>query len=267
VDTEILDTNGQAQSNEKIDMAKLTGKKCLVTGGGRGIGRAIALAFAKEGAAVAIIDRDAATLRATVDALEGMNIPAAGVLGEVQDVSSMTVAVQKTEAALGGIDVLVNNAGIMSYAPVESMSIEMWDEMMSVNLRSVFICSKLVIPGMKSRGWGRIISLSSQLAHKGAKDLAHYSAAKAGVMGFTRALAREVIGFGINVNAICPGPIDTELTQMNPAAWRAELTAQIPTQRYGNVHEIAPTAVLLASDDGSFYVGATLNPNGGDVMI
>jgi 3-oxoacyl-[acyl-carrier protein] reductase len=248
-------------------MAKLTGKKCLVTGGGRGIGRAIAIAFAKEGAAVAVIDRDASALKATVDALVAMNVKAAGVVSEVQDEASITTAVRKSEAALGGIDVLVNNAGIMSYAPVETMSIGMWDEMMAINLRSVFLCSKLVIPGMKSRRWGRIISLSSQLAHKGAKELAHYGAAKAGVIGFTRALAREVIDFGINVNAICPGPIDTELTQLNPAAWRAELTAQIPTRRYGNVEEIAPTAVLLASDDGSFYVGATLNPNGGDVMV
>ena len=155
----------------------------------------------------------------------------------------------------------------MNFAPVETMSVEMWDEMMAINLRSVFLCSKLVIPGMKSRGWGRIISLSSQLAHKGAKELAHYAAAKAGIIGFTRALAREVIGFGITVNTICPGPIETELTQMNPPALRAELTAQIPTHRYGNVQEIVPTAVLLASDDGSFYVGATLNPNGGDVMV
>jgi 3-oxoacyl-[acyl-carrier protein] reductase len=248
-------------------MAKLTGKKCLVTGGGRGIGRAIAIAFAKEGAAVAVIDRDASALSATVDALVAMNVKAAGIVSEVQDEASITTAVRKSEAALGGIDVLVNNAGIMSYAPVETMSIGMWDEMMAINLRSVFLCSKLVIPGMKSRRWGRIISLSSQLAHKGAKELAHYGAAKAGVIGFTRALAREVIDFGINVNAICPGPIDTELTQLNPAAWRAELTAQIPTRRYGNVEEIAPTAVLLASDDGSFYVGATLNPNGGDVMV
>jgi 3-oxoacyl-[acyl-carrier protein] reductase len=248
-------------------MAKLTGKKCLVTGGGRGIGRAIAIAFAKEGAAVAVIDRDASALSATVDTLIAMNVTAAGVVSEVQDEASITTAMRKSEAALGGIDVLVNNAGIMSYATVETMSIGMWDEMMAINLRSVFLCSKLVIPGMKSRRWGRIISLSSQLAHKGAKELAHYGAAKAGVIGFTRALAREVIDFGINVNAICPGPIDTELTQLNSAAWRAELTAQIPTRRYGNVEEIAPTAVLLASDDGSFYVGATLNPNGGDVMV
>jgi 3-oxoacyl-[acyl-carrier protein] reductase len=248
-------------------MSKLAGKKCLVTGGGRGIGRAIAVAFAKEGAAVAVIDRDASTLAATIDALVAMNVTAAWVVGEVQDEASISTAVRECEAALGGIDVLVNNAGIVNFAPVETMSVEMWDEMMAINLRSVFLCSKLVIPGMKSRGWGRIISLSSQLAHKGAKELAHYAAAKAGIIGFTRALAREVIDFGITVNTICPGPIETELTQMNPPALRADLTAQIPTHRYGNVQEIVPTAVLLASNDGSFYVGATLNPNGGDVMV
>jgi len=190
-----------------------------------------------------------------------------GKIGEVEDDAVVALALREIDQTLGGIDVLVNNAGIMSYAFVEAMPVEMWDQMMAVNLRSVFLCSRMVIPGMKARGWGRIINISSQLAYKGALELAHYSAAKAGVIGFTRSLARELIRSGITVNAICPGPINTDLTLTNSAEWRAELTAQIPTRRYGEVEEIAPTAVLLASDEGSFYVGATLNPNGGDVMV
>ena len=248
-------------------MDRLAGKKCLVTGGARGIGRGIALAFAREGASVAILDRDGDTLAATVEEIKAIAPLAAGFVADVSDEASVTAAIRAADAALGGIDVLVNNAGVMSYATVETMPVDMWDRMIAINLRSVFLCSRLVIPGMKARGWGRIISLSSQLAHKGALELAHYAAAKAGVIGFTRALAREVSRSGITVNAICPGPIETDLTQTNSAEWRAELVAQMPIGRYGEVEEIAPTAVLLASDEGSFYVGATLNPNGGDVMV
>jgi 3-oxoacyl-[acyl-carrier protein] reductase len=252
---------------EKHRMDRLAGKKCLVTGGARGIGRGIALAFAREGASVAILDRDGDTLAATVEEIKAIAPLAAGFVADVSDEASVTAAIRAADAALGGIDVLVNNAGVMSYATVETMPVDMWDRMIAINLRSVFLCSRLVIPGMKARGWGRIISLSSQLAHKGALELAHYAAAKAGVIGFTRALAREVSRSGITVNAICPGPIETDLTQTNSAEWRAELVAQMPIGRYGEVEEIAPTAVLLASDEGSFYVGATLNPNGGDVMV
>jgi 3-oxoacyl-[acyl-carrier protein] reductase len=248
-------------------MGRLAGKKCLVTGGARGIGRGIASAFAREGASVAILDRDGDTLAATVEEIKAIAPLAAGFVAEVSDEASVTAAIRAADAALGGIDVLVNNAGVMSYATVETMPVDMWDRMIAINLRSVFLCSRLVIPGMKARGWGRIISLSSQLAHKGALELAHYAAAKAGVIGFTRALAREVSRSGITVNAICPGPIETDLTQTNSAEWRAELVAQMPIGRYGEVEEIAPTAVLLASDEGSFYVGATLNPNGGDAMV
>ena len=116
-------------------------------------------------------------------------------------------------------------------------------------------------------GWGRIINISSQLAHKGAADMAHYAAAKAGVIGFTRSLAYEVARDGITVNAICPGPIDTELFRGIPADWRARKLAELPIGRAGHVKEIAPAAVLLASDEGSYFVGATINPNGGDYMI
>ncbi len=248
-------------------MGRLSGKKCLVTGGGQGIGRAIALAFAREGASIGLLDQNRATLEATLADAKKLGAEAMGVAGDVSEETSATAAVREAEAVLGGIDVLVNNAGIMSYSTLETMPVEMWDQMMAVNLRSVFLCSRLVIPGMKARGWGRIINLGSQLAQKGAPELVHYGASKAGVIGFTRSLARELIGFGITVNAICPGPIDTELSRTNPPEWKAELIRQIPIGRYGEVEEVAPTAVLLASDEGSFYVGATLNPNGGDLMV
>ena len=147
------------------------------------------------------------------------------------------------------------------------MSTAMWDQMIAINLRSVFLCTRAVLPGMIERKFGRIISISSQLAQKGAAEMTHYAAAKAGVIGFTRSLAYEVAREGITVNAICPGPIDTELVRTIPEARRARKIASLPIGRVGTVEEIAPTAVLLASDEGAYYVGATLNPNGGDIMV
>lgn len=247
-------------------MGKLEGKACLVTGGGQGIGRAIALAFAAEGADVGVIDRNEAAAKATAADVKALGVKVTGITADVSDVASTQAAFAKVVAEIGEIDVLVNNAGIMSYSLLEDMPVEMWDEMMAINLRSVFLCSRLAIPAMKTKGWGRIINLGSQLAQKGAPRLVHYGAAKAAVIGFTRSLARELIGHGITVNAICPGPIDTQLSRGNPPEWKAELIQQIPIGRYGEVEEIAPTAVLLASDGGSFYVGAALHPNGGDLM-
>jgi 3-oxoacyl-[acyl-carrier protein] reductase len=179
----------------------------------------------------------------------------------------VTEAIRAAEQALGQIDILVNNAGIDTTSRVEVMPTELWDEMIRINLRSVFLCTRAVLPGMRQRKWGRIISISSQLGHKGAADMAHYAAAKAGVIGFTRSLAYEVARDGITVNAICPGPINTELFRNIPADWRARKLAELPIGRAGEVAEIAPAAVLLASDEGSYFIGATINPNGGDYMI
>lgn len=248
-------------------MAKLTGKRCLVTGAGRGIGQAIALAFAREGAAVVVLDRTAEASQETLAALRQLGATADAVSADVADEAAVTDAIAAADAALGGIDVLVNNAGIDTTSRLIGMPVAMWDEMMAVNLRSVFLCTRAVLPGMIERQWGRVISISSQLAHKGAADMTHYAAAKAGVIGFTRSLAYEVAKDGITVNAICPGPVDTALYRGIPEAWRRNKMAEMPIGRPGTVDEIAPTAVLLASDDGSFYIGATLNPNGGDVMI
>ena len=248
-------------------MARLTGKRCLVTGAGRGIGRAIALAFAREGAAVAVLDRREDLAAEVAALLRGQGATAAAVAADVSQEASVNAGIAAAQDALGGIDVLVNNAGIDTNSRVIDMPVAMWDEMMAVNLRSVFLCTRAVLPEMIERRWGRIINISSQLAHKGAAEMAHYAAAKAGVIGLTRSLAYEVATDGVTVNAICPGPIDTELFRNIPEAWRTRKLAELPIGRAGTVEEIAPTAVLLASDEGSFYIGATLNPNGGDVMI
>jgi 3-oxoacyl-[acyl-carrier protein] reductase len=163
--------------------------------------------------------------------------------------------------------VLVNNAGILTECRVQDMSASMFDDMIAVDLRSVFLCSRAALPSMLEHGFGRIINIASQLGQKGGQGLAHYSAAKAGVIGFTRALAREVGANGITANCIAPGPIETPLGGDLSDEWIDTLRAGLPLKRFGQPHEVAPTAVLLASDPGgNLYTGQTLGPNSGDVM-
>jgi 3-oxoacyl-[acyl-carrier protein] reductase len=145
--------------------------------------------------------------------------------------------------------------------------VEMWDEMIRVDLRSVFLCTRAVLPGMLEREWGRVISIASQLGIKGASALAHYCAAKAGVIGFTKSLAQEVAGRGVLVNAIAPGPIETPILDGLSEEWKAAKRAELPLGRFGVPEEVAPTAVLLAAEpDSNLYVGQVLGPNSGDVM-
>jgi 3-oxoacyl-[acyl-carrier protein] reductase len=139
--------------------------------------------------------------------------------------------------------------------------------MIGVHLRGTFLVTRLFFSGMVERGWGRIINISSQLAYKGAPGLAHYCAAKAGIVGFTRALSYEGAPHGVCVNSIAPGPIETALLAGLSDEWRVRKKAELPAGRFGTVDEIAPTALLLASDAGSYYIGQTLSPNGGDVML
>ena len=248
-------------------MNRLSGKKALVTGAGRGIGQAIAMAFAREGADVAILDLKLANAKPVAEEVGKCGVKGIAVAADVGNEEQVKSAVAEVLKAFGRIDILVNNAGIDTTSTVVEMPTSMWDEMMVVNLRSIFLCSRAVLPGMIGQKWGRIINISSQLAHKGAAEMAHYAAAKAGVLGFTRSLAYEVAADGITVNAICPGPVDTELFRNIPADWRRKKLAELPIGRAGRVDEIAPAAVLLASDEGSFFVGASVNPNGGDYMI
>jgi 3-oxoacyl-[acyl-carrier protein] reductase len=247
-------------------MTKLAGKTALVTGGASGIGNAIAKLFAKEGARVAVLDRHgdrAASAMAELAHVEGGHF---SVTADVGDEAQVIAAVAKTEAALGQIDILVNNAGIDSICTVEDTTLAAWDEMLRIHLTGTFLCTRAVLPGMRARKWGRIISLSSQLAHKGSPGMASYCAAKAGIMGFSFALAREVALDGITVNTLNPGPIDTPLVASLPPATTKAIVDGLPMQRLGRVEEVAPAALLLASDEGAYFHGVSMNMNGGDVM-
>jgi 3-oxoacyl-[acyl-carrier protein] reductase len=241
----------------------LQDRRALVTGGASGIGRAIAEAFVAEGARVLLLDRDAAVAEQAA-----RDVGAVGpVVADVTDEAQVRRAVTEAEQLLGGIDVLVNAAGILTQAPLIEMSLAQWQQTIDVDLTGVFLSCRYVVPGMVGRGAGRVVNIASQLAIKGGESLTHYCAAKAGVLGLTKALALEVAGHGVLVNAIAPGPIETPLVEGISEDWKTAKRAELPLGRFGRPEEVAPTAVLLASSPGGdLYVGQTLGPNSGDVM-
>ncbi len=246
----------------------LLGRTALVTGAGSGIGAAIATAYATEGARLCLADRSAgAGLAEVADRCRELGVEVLTVHADVAVEADVQRLFETVARELGVIDVLVNNAGILNNQPVVGMPSGVFDEMVAVNLRSVFLCCRAVLPGMTTLGFGRIINVASQLALKGGPGLAHYSAAKAGVIGFSRALAREVASDGITVNCIAPGPVRTPLWGDPPEVEVEAVRLDLPLHRVGRPAEVAPTAVLLASDPGgNLYTGQTLGPNSGDVM-
>lgn len=247
---------------------RLENRRALVTGGSRGIGRAIAMAFAAEGADVAFCHDDDPDGAATVAAaIRSHGRRAFAVQCDVADDAAVRRFWADCERDFGPIEILVNNAGIGGEQPFESIDLATFDRMIAVNLRALFHFAQLATPGMRARRWGRIVNIASQLAYKGAAGLTHYCAAKAGVVGLTRALAMELAGSGILVNAIAPGMVETRLSEGLTDEWKARKLGELPIGRFGAPGEIAPTAVLLASSDGDFYVGQTLSPNGGDVFL
>jgi 3-oxoacyl-[acyl-carrier protein] reductase len=247
-------------------MGKLDGRVAIVTGGASGIGRGIAEAFAEEGAAVAVADKNEAGAAEAAGGIVDRGGRAAAIEVEVTEESAVAQMVERTLAELGGIDILVNNAGIDTVSTLVEMPLAMWQQMLDVNLTSLFLCTRAVLPTMIEQRSGRIINMGSQLGLEGTDRMVHYCAAKAGVHGFTKALAYELAPYNVNVNAIAPGPIQTPLLDSIPEDWLEKKKASIPLGRFGRVEEVAPTAVLLASDGGSYYTGATLNVSGGDVM-
>lgn len=245
----------------------LDGRRAVVTGAGSGIGEAIALAYAQAGAQLLLADIDAARADSVAGRCRALGAQAETVIGDVGDESTAHRIIDRCVQAFGGIDILVNNAGMLTQSRCADMSTAMWDEMLRVDLRSVFLCARRAVPHMQAQRWGRIISIASQLGIKGGVELSHYAAAKAGVIGFTKSLALEVAPDNVLVNAIAPGPITTPLVDGISADWKRAKEASLPLGRFGRADEVAPTAVLLASDPGgNLYVGQTLGPNSGDVM-
>ncbi len=249
-------------------MGKLDGRVAIVTGAASGIGLAIARAYAAEGADVVVADQvDLSAATAVLDAITAAGRGALFVKTDVSDENSVNQMARQALDAFPSIDILVNNAGIFNESLLENMTVIEWDRVVNTNLRGTFLCTRAILPHMLERGQGRIINVASQLGQIGGASAAHYSASKAGVIGLTKALAREVSHRGVLVNAIAPGPIQTPLLDRETEEWRSSKLAELPIRRFGTVDEVTPTAVLLACADGSYYVGQTLGPNGGDVML
>ncbi|MGG5886040.1 SDR family NAD(P)-dependent oxidoreductase [Falsiroseomonas sp. HC035] len=246
----------------------LAGQVAIITGGSRGIGRAIALLFAREGADIAFChlhdEAGAAEVSAQITAM-GRRVHAVDL--DVADLPALRAFIAGAEATLGPCDVLVNNAGLNLRGPIEAVTEAMFDRVMDVHVKASFFAAQAVWDGMAARGRGRIITTASQLGLKGAANIVPYCMAKAALIGFTRALAHEGAPKGILVNAIAPGPVVSELTAQLGEGWAERTGAKLPLGRVGQPEEIAHAALLLASSPGGdFFVGATLSPNGGDVM-
>ena len=246
---------------------KLQDQIALVTGGSRGIGRATALLFAREGADIAFCHLDDGDkAEGTAAEIRALGRRAMHKSVDVADVAATKAFAGEVASVFGPIDILFNNAGMNIRKPFEAYTEAEFDHIMAVHMKGMFFMAQAVYPAMAARGRGCIINVASQRGLKGAVNSAPYSAAKAGIMGFTRALSWEAAPKGVRVNAIAPGPIDTDLTAtMEPADRQAFIDA-LPAGRFGRPEEIAATALLLAGPEGGFFVGATLSPNGGDVM-
>jgi NAD(P)-dependent dehydrogenase (short-subunit alcohol dehydrogenase family) len=256
---------------------RLKGQVALVTGGGRGIGRSIALAFAREGADVAVAARTGAEVAAVCKEIEGLGRSGLACQCDVTDRDQVAGLVREVEKSLGPITILVNNAGIAASAKTAEMDDDLWERILRINLTGTYLCTKAVLPGMLTRGHGRIINIASIGAKVGLLYSAAYCASKHGVLGFTRSLALEVAGRGITVNAICPGFVETAMTEESirrivtktgrpPDAARQALEALSPQQRLIQPEEVAVVAVMLAGPEAGGIHGQAINVDGGAVM-
>ena len=251
-------------------MSRLENRYALITGATSGIGRGVALAFAAESAHVAVnypVPAEKETAESLAEEIRRQGRQAIAVQADVSDEDQVNAMVAAVEDAFGKIDILVNNAGIASTAPVHKMSTEMWERLMAVNLRGVFLCTRAVLPGMYARDDGRIINTASQLAYKGAPAFSHYTAAKAAIISFTRSVSLEIGSRNIRANCVAPGATHTPiLADVDPAVLE-QIRASIPRGCIASVEDIVPAYVFLASSDANHFVGQTLSPNGGDVFL
>lgn len=240
----------------------LSNRVAIVTGSGRGIGRVIALKLAEVGATVVVNDIGEA-VEGVAEEIKAMNQQSLAVLADVSLSQDVARLVETTRATYGKVDILVNNAGIARDQLVVRMSDEDWDKVLSINLKSVFLCTRAVVRHMIKQRWGRIISIASIVGMVGNPGQANYASAKAGIIGFTRTIAKEVASRGITANAIAPGFIETEMTQRLEEDWKQKLRKQIPLGYFGSPRDVAEAVAFLASDEARYITGQVLSVDGG----
>jgi 3-oxoacyl-[acyl-carrier protein] reductase len=239
----------------------------LVTGAGSGIGRAIAEKLGKEGERVVVNDLRGEAADEVVTGIKESGGEASAAPGDVSDPEAVEQIMAAAREAYGSPEILVNNAGFLQQRRFVDVTVEDFDRMIAVHLRGTFLCTRAVLPEMLSRGSGIVVNVASQLGQIGGVELCHYSSAKAGIIGLTKSLAREVSAQGVRVNAVAPGPINTELVLGLSKGWRDAKAAELPLGRFGEPEEVAETVAFLVSDGATLYVGQTLGPNSGDVML
>ena len=248
-------------------MGRLEKRIAIVTGAGQGIGRAIALGMACEGAALVIADLDEANAGAVKREIERVGGIASALYTDISNEGSVRGMIDHTLNEHGHVDILVNNAGIFPTSSVEEMAEEEWNRVIGTNLIGTFLCSRAVVPHLLTQRSGRIISLTSGRAFQGARHGAHYAASKAGIIAFSKSLALELAPYGITVNVICPGITDTAQPRGHQTEEQIYAQGQrIPLGRIGQPEDLAGPAIFLASDAAGFITGQTILVNGGSIM-
>jgi len=241
---------------------RLRDRVALVTGAGGGIGAATARRFAREGARVVVNDARVEGLEAVAGEIRAAGGTARVVAGDVSRRADCERMVREAVEAFGRLDILINNAAINRDAMAAKMTEEQWDAVLAVNLKGTFLCAQAALPGMRERGWGRVVNTSS-IGALGNIGQANYAASKAGVLGLTRTLALEYARYGVTVNAVAPGPVMTAMLAGVPDAIKEKIVAQVPAGRIASPDEIASVHVFLASDEAAFITGQVLFVDGG----
>jgi 3-oxoacyl-[acyl-carrier protein] reductase len=247
-------------------MMTLEGRVAIVTGASQGIGRECALALARAGANVSLWARRREQLQSVADQIRDLGRQSLVAPTDVTQAEQIKEAVARTLEAFGQIDILVNNAGITRDVLVLRMKRQDWDDVIATNLTSVLLCTQAVLPYMLRARYGRIINMTSVMGQMGGPGVANYAAAKAGIIGFTKSLAREVASRNITVNAVAPGYIDTAMTQVLDEKYRQQILEAIPLKRVGTAQDVAAGVVFLASEEAGYITGHVLNINGGLYM-